>query len=261
MLSFSFCAQTDSLNLDQVIAESLSKNYGVRIAQLDKDIATTLNTPGMAGQMPTIAAGIAATGSTSNIYQRFATGQEINSSNASGNNLAAFVALDWTIFSGFRISIERERLSDLEDLSEIQLKNQVSQLVRDVTVAYMSFVRVAKQVEQGKEISKLNEERAALAKASYDAGVSAKTLWLQAEVDKNAQQQAVRSLEIELVTLGQQLNLLMGKEEDSTPILSFQIPTRSLWDLAQMKQDMLSTNLEFSLAKKSTEISELMVGR
>jgi outer membrane protein len=252
-------AQLDSLTLDQVIAEALANNYGVRISKIEKDIAAISNTPGMAGQMPSITAGVADQYSTSNIFQRFASGQEISSSNASGNNVSAFVALDWTIFNGFRISIERDRLAKVEELSDVQLRNAMSQLVREVSVAYVGYVRAAKQHEQGIRIAKLSEERASIARASFEAGVSAKTLWLQSEVDMNTQQQSVRLLELQLMQFVQQLNLLMGKSENSVWTLSHQIPLSALWDVEKMKQDMLSSNLELNLTKRAIDISELNV--
>jgi outer membrane protein len=259
LFQLSTSAQQDSLTLDQVIAEALAKNYGVRISRIEKDIAASSNTPGMAGQMPTVNAGVADQYSTSNIFQRFATGQEITSANASGNNISAFVALDWTIFNGFRISIEKDRLAELQAMSEISLKNAMSQLVREVTVAYVGYVRAAKQLEQGKRIAKLSEERASIAKASFEAGISAKTFWLQSQVDLNSQQQALRLIEIQLLQFVQQLNLLMGKSENSVWTLSHRIPLSAMWDVEQMKKDMLNSNLELTLSKKAIDISEMNV--
>ena len=251
--------QVDSLSLEQTISEAMEKNYTVRIARLDKEIAEISNTRGMAGQSPSVAAGVADQYSTNNIYQRFSTGQEIRSSDAAGNNLTAFIALDWTIFSGFRISIERDRLEMMEGLGEIQLKNQMAQTVRDVTVSYMALLRISKQYMQAKEIAGLNEERSILAKASFDAGVAGKSLWLQAEVDKNAQLQLLRSLEIQMTQLRQAINLLMGRDQNSTWAVSHRSQLKVLEDEMKMRGEVLSSNLELKIAAQSVELSELVV--
>src|SRR5688572_27207292 len=81
----------DTLTLEAAIKIALEKNYDVIIMRNNADIAELNNAAGNAGMLPTVYGQVSDNFSQSTIFQRFATGNEISSNNAIGNNFSAFV--------------------------------------------------------------------------------------------------------------------------------------------------------------------------
>ncbi|MBL7942825.1 MAG: TolC family protein [Flavobacteriales bacterium] len=205
-------AAQDTLRMEVAVLNALESNYGVRLSQMAYQRNAMLNTPGMAGQLPTVGAGITDQFSASNIFQRFANGQEISSANASGNNVSAFVAVDWTIFNGFRISVERDRLAQMEQEGLILWKQQIAATTAEVMLTYFELVFLHQQMVNTDKIIAYNVERENIARQRFEAGIGARTDWIQSTVDLNNQHQFKESLIMQEQNARIRMNLLLAKE-------------------------------------------------
>ena len=247
----------DTLTLSQAIASALKSNYDVLLVSKQSEEASVLNTAGQAGMLPSINGGVSDQYSTTNIFQRFATGDEISSANASGNNLSAFVAMDWTLFSGFTIALGKQRLEELDQRGKLLLSAQMAQTTYDVTATYFHIVRLNKMLKNVSEIIQYNEERKDIAQRSLDAGLGAKSNVLQSTVDLNAQLQVRTRLEEELRSAAMDLNLLMGKDPASELQMGESMSGSSL-DIASLRASWSASNYELQLARSVKTESELL---
>jgi outer membrane protein len=97
------------------------------------------------------------------------------------------VNLNWTIFDGLRMFATKSRLKKLEEMGELQFKEEVQQTVAQTLLVYYDVVRANQQLKAINETIRIAEERVKLADAKFQVGTAGKTDLLQAKVDLNAQ--------------------------------------------------------------------------
>jgi len=252
--SFQSIAQ-EVITLNQAIEIALKSNYEILMVSNAAETATILNKPGEAGIYPSARAGVADQYSTNNIFQKFANGQEISSPNAAGNNFAAFVALDWTLFSGFRLAAQRDRLAILEGQGKTSLKSQIARTVELVTATYLDIARLDRQLINSKEIIGFNEARLEIAQLRFDAGLSSKSDLLQAQVDINLIKQQLQRFETQRQWACLQLNTLLARDIN----LKFNVEENIDFvdsDPTALRSDVLSKNYDLVIIRSEKLLAE-----
>lgn len=180
----------DTLKLDQAIIIAMQGNFDITLAAKDSRIAELNNTMGAAGMLPTLNVTGARSMSINNTYQKYYDGTERQSPNARNNGLSAGAALAWTIFDGFDMFIQKNRLAELENMSDIQLQSVVENTVADVILAYYAIITQQKMVAVYQEAMAITSERKRIARAGVTFGSNSELSYLQASVDYNADSSA-----------------------------------------------------------------------
>jgi outer membrane protein len=180
----------DTLRIEQAIVIAMQNNYDITLASKDSRIAELNNTLGSAGMLPQLDLTGARSMSVNNTYQKYYDGREKQSPNAKNNNISGGVALAWTIFDGFNMFIQKNKLQELQNLSGIQLQSVVENTVADVIQAYYAIISQAKMVEVYQEAMAISSERKRVAKAGLTFGSSSELSFLQSSVDYNADSSA-----------------------------------------------------------------------
>lgn len=180
----------DTLKLDLAIVIAMQNNYDITLASKDSRIAELNNTLGTAGMLPTLNLTGARSMSINNTYQKYYDGTEKQSPNAKNNNISAGAALAWTLFDGFDMFIQRNRLAELENMGDIQLQSVVENTVADVIQAYYAIITQQKMVAVYQEAMAITSERKRIAKAGVTFGSNSELSFLQASVDYNADSSA-----------------------------------------------------------------------
>lgn len=243
------------LTLNGAIEIALKSNYGIQMISNNADAAALLNTPGQAGILPSVRAGAADQYSSNNIFQRFASGQEISSPNASGNNLSAFVAMDWTIFSGFRLTAQRDRLAQLELMGKSALRAQIAGVVQSVTNAYLAIMRSDTQLENLDQLQTYNTLRVEIAQKGLEAGLISKSEFLQARVDLNdirmQIQQAGNLREVACIELNRLLARDLSMPVKVEPEINFSLQTKD-----ELMAATLQNNYDLALSRTEKLLAE-----
>jgi outer membrane protein TolC len=180
----------DTLKLDQAIVIAMQGNYDITLAVKDSKLAELNNTAGTAGMLPTLNVTGARSMSINNTYQKYYDGTEKQSPNAKNNSISGGAALAWTIFDGFDMFIQKNRLNELENMSDIQLQMVVENTVADVIQAYYAIITQQKMVAVYQEAMTITSERKRIAKAGVTFGSNSELSFLQASVDYNADSSA-----------------------------------------------------------------------
>jgi outer membrane protein TolC len=212
---FSHVAAQDLLTAQQAVELVLNNNYAIQIAKNNLTIADKNNSVGNAGMLPTVNATLGDNYTLTNINQQFANGQEINRNDVGGNNLNAAVNLNWTIFDGLRMFATKSRLKKLEEMGELQFKEEVQQTVAQTLLVYYDVVRANQQLKAINETIRIAEERVKLADAKFQVGTAGKTDLLQAKVDLNAQKS----------NLANQLKVIEQRKADLNALLARAVET------------------------------------
>ena len=185
LVSVSLSQAQKLLTPEEAISIALKNNYDILIARTAADINKVNNTAGNAGMLPDIGITGSDIYNLNNVNQNLSNGTRIISSNADANTLNAGIALDWTLFDGGKMFITKKKLTEIENLGEVQYKDTVMQTMYDVTVAYFNVVKQKQQLESYNEVINYNQERVKILQASFNAGLSPKTDLLQSQIDLN----------------------------------------------------------------------------
>jgi outer membrane protein TolC len=205
-------AQDSVLSAREAVDISLQNNLRIQIAKDDQDIARINNNWGNAGKWPVVTAGIGNTESLTNLNQVLANGSEIKRNGVTNNILAANLNANWRIYNGMRVRATKERFEELERMSDVQLKQEVTRLTYDVLIAYYNIVRLNLQVRATGAIIDLAKERERIAETRFNVGSAAKTDLLQAQIDVNSQRANLTNLEQQIRVGKSVLNTLLKRD-------------------------------------------------
>ncbi|MFN8297815.1 MAG: TolC family protein [Chitinophagales bacterium] len=191
LLSAATVFAQETLTVEQAIEIALKNNYDIQLSQNRATIAALNNSPGNAGMLPRINGVVSDNATLNNLNQKYSSGLEVNTNNATGNNLAASVNLNWTLFDGLRMFATKGRLKKLEEIGELNYKDTLQNVVAQTIVAYYDVVSAQQQINAINETIKIAEERVKIADLSFNIGSSSKVDLLQAKVDLNAGRSAL----------------------------------------------------------------------
>jgi outer membrane protein len=180
-------AQDSSFTLKQSLDLAIKQNLDIQIAQSDLEIATINNNWGNAGALPVVTGNIGNSEARTNINQKLANGSSIERNNVANSSINANIGVSWRVFNGFRIRATKNRFDVLEKMGEMAVKQQIDQIIFNVTNVYYNLVRLNKQIKATKAIIELSKERLKIAETRFYVGSGAKTDMLQAGIDLNAQ--------------------------------------------------------------------------
>jgi outer membrane protein TolC len=180
-------AQDSSFTLKQSLDLAIKQNLDIQIAQSDLEIATINNNWGNAGALPVVTGNIGNSEARTNINQKLANGSSIERNNVANSSINANIGVSWRVFNGFRIRATKNRFDVLEKMGEMAVKQQIDQIIFNVTNVYYNLVRLNKQIKATKAIIELSKERLKIAETRFNVGSGAKTDMLQAGIDLNAQ--------------------------------------------------------------------------
>ena len=248
------------LTLRECLETGLEQNYDIRIVRNEELISDNNTTAANAGMVPTIdlEAGYAGTFDNSRETTLRAGGSE---SEQSVYDQAADVgvAVNWTLFDGFRIRTEYKKLKELQQKGALQTRLTIEEFVATFTAEYYNFVQQTLRLANFRYAMGLSRERMRIAEEWYRVGSSARLDILQARVDFNADSSQYMSQQ-ELVTASRiRLNELLAHPDlgrkfavrDTLIVIN----DRLRWD--DLVGKTCETNAELLMADRDNAISEL----
>jgi len=226
-------AQEQSLSLEQAISRALENNYQLQITELNQRIAQNNNDWGTVGAYPGIDAGL----TNVNRYD------DNNQGSSSTHSLAPYVSLNYVIFNGFSARINKEKLAELEHLSEGNSRLVIENTLQAVVLAYYRVLLAREQLEVLEEVKELSRDRydyeqqgRALGTAGTFEVLQAKTAYLSDSsnfiLQKNNYRNALRNL-------NQMMAEEVGKEYELTGQLT---PSYQKYSFENLEEKMLSDN-------------------
>jgi len=157
--------------------------------------------------LPNVTATYANGGSIQNTRQTPATGPDrvITGARSTNNDLGA--DLNWTVFDGFTMFANYERLKELQKQGELNARLTILTTIADVITAYYDVVRQQKLVIAADSAIDVSVFREQIAKTKLQLGRGSKLDVLTAQVDYNADTsnylQQLNALQVAKVRLNQ----------------------------------------------------------
>ena len=230
----------DSLSLGEAIQIGLKKNYDILLSGKNIEINTLFNNWGEAGRLPQVNTNINQNNTLSDQRNNPASflPYMIQSNDVSGN-----LALSWTIFNGFGIKANKNRLEQLQFQSENTATLAIENTIHGIILAYYQAKMQFEQYSLLENILQLTKEKYQQQLLRSELGVGVKFDLLQYE--GNLYTDSANSVLQDLAYRNavRNLNLLMGEEIEKKWYLSSEIkPQLDKSDLSDLKKEMLSNN-------------------
>jgi outer membrane protein len=209
-------AQDTLLNAQDAIKIAIENNYGVIISKNEIEIGSINNNWANAGAIPVISATATKTVGVNNLQQKLSNGTVTNKNGNTTQNLNAGLAVNWTVFDGFKMFATKKKLEELERSGEYAFRKSLNETVYNVITSYYNIVTLNEQKKATLEQISLYTDRYNLAQRRFEIGTGAKYEVLEAQVDLNEQRSNLLSLQNSIAIAKSSLNNLMGKNPDTS---------------------------------------------
>jgi outer membrane protein TolC len=233
--------------LGECLRLGLERNYDIRIVRNRERVAQNNATLGNAGFLPTAELAAGFNGTADN------DGSHSERSNAG-------VDVGWTLFDGFRVKTNYQRLKELERMGELETRLVTEEFVALFTAEYYNYICQRIRLDNLRYAVELSRERFEIVEVSEQIGAMSGYDLQQARVDLNADSsQLVKQYEV-LHTLGTRLGEMLGGDDAGSAPLQ---PRESEIDyddaLAhdRLRDGALTGNTALLLALKEGDLSRL----
>ena len=237
--SFSGVGQ-DSLSLKKAIEIGLQKNFDIQLTQRNVAINQIMNSWGEAGSLPQINVNVGQNNSISDQRNNpisFAP-YLFQSNDVSGN-----LALNWTIFNGFGIQANKNKLEQLQIQSENTATLAIENTIHGIILSYYQAKMQKEQLNLIFNLIQLSKEKYDQQVLKSNLGVGVKFELLQYENNLLADSSSFYLQELAYRNSIRNLNLLMGSDIEKEWILSSEIkPELNDKDFNTLKSEMLANN-------------------
>ncbi len=252
---FHFASAQQTVTVEEVVQMAIQKNYDVRVAQATAATQFTDKRFMYGAFLPTFNA----TGSyliNNNSVRNVAwTGALTNKDGVGSNTQNPTLLMVWTLFDGTKMFATRQRLIQLAELGEVNVRNQMMNTAAATLTNFYNIVRQQEQLKAIQEVMAVNLERVKLAERKLEVGTGAKPELLQAKVDLNAQRTLVVQQEILIQQIKDQMNGQLGFGLPDDYQLADTIPINGSLTMANIIEGIENTNQTVLAAKKNLEIA------
>ncbi|MBO4985970.1 MAG: TolC family protein [Bacteroides sp.] len=260
LLPIGAAAQTmPQYTLKSCLEQGLQNNYSLHItrneAQISKNNATWAN----AGYLPTLnlSAGYNGTLQDTETTLR-ATGEKTKTEGVLDQTLDAGIDLSWTLFDGFNITANHQRLQELKRQGETNTRIAIEDLIAGIAAEYYNYVQQKIRLKNFRYAVSLSKERLRIVEARYQIGSFSRLDYQQAKVDFNADSAQYIKQQEALHTSRIQLNELMANADvdqaflipDTLIDVDATLNLTELWDATmQVNANLLKAEQNSTLAR------------
>ncbi len=245
------------LSLDDAVKIGMENNFGIRIVRNEADITTNNNTPGNAGFLPVVSISGGYETSVKHADLRVMSGQELNENAAGTDWVDAGIFLNWTLFDGMNMFVNRDRLNKLQEMGELQIRMEMEKTLSLIIMVYNDIVRNQMMEKVLREQVDLSGERTRIAETRSSIGAASELEYLRAQVDLNADESSLIQQKASTNNACIALNEILARDATLAFQVADTILLQELLDLDVLTDHCLKFNTELLGEKYNTELSQL----
>lgn len=248
------------LTLRKCLEIGLEQNYDVRIVRNEEQISDNDATAGNAGMLPTIDLSAGYTGTLDN--DRTTTprdGAAVSESGVYDQTASVGLAVNWTLFDGFRIRTNYKRLKEMQQMGALKTRITIEDFMASLTAEYYNYIQQTLRLQNFRYAVGLSRERLRITEARVQVGNFSRLDLLQARVDFNADSSKYMS-QHELVTASRiRINELLANEDlnGKLCIRDTLIRVNSTLEWDTLLEKTLSANASLLMAGHDNTLAEL----
>lgn len=247
-------------SLKECLERGLENNYSLRIIRNQESIAKNNSGAANAGMLPSasLTAGYSGTLDNTDVTSR-ATGSTTSERNITDHTLRGAIDLQWTVFDGFKMQADYNRLKELHLISQTQTRIAIEDFIAAFTSEYYNFIKQLLRMNNLNYAVKLSRERLRIVQDRYVIGNNSRLDLLQARVDFNADSaESVKQFE-RLSTSRIRLHELMGESNVDTYLYMKDTVIYSDISLSfdELWQATLANNAELIVSSQEQRLAEI----
>ena len=246
--------------LKSCLEQGLLNNYSLRIVRNEEQVSKNNATLGNAGYLPTLDLSAGYKGTIDNTEPKArATGETTKDNGVFDQTLDAGINLNWTIFDGFNITANYQRLKELERQGETNTRIAIEDLIANIAAEYYNYVQQKIRLKNFRYAVSLSKERLRIVEERYHIGNFSRLDYQQAKVDFNADSAQYMKQQELLHTSRIQLNELMANKDVDQPFIiqdSLINVTASL-NFEELWNATLQTNASLLKAYQNNTLAQL----
>lgn len=240
------------LSIEDAIRIGLKNNFDIQIARNEAEIAENNTGLGTAGFLPVLDA----SGNIQYIDSRQDTLSPFSLGNTETVGMNGQISLNWAIFDGFRMFINKNRFNRLADLGNAQARNIIENNIVAILAAYFNLVQQQQFLEVAKSNLEISESRLNKEQVRRDVGGASSTDFLNAQVSFNNDKAELINQQLSVRVALQDLNILLGQKPDSEISVEKNIRLFSLdYSLEELVKQTLERNSTLIVVQQGKEIS------
>ena len=230
----------NTLSLMDAIKIGMLENYDIQISEKNQNISKINNNWANAGGLPSInlsAKKEEALSDQSNNPASFIQ-EKLRSSAINGN-----ANVSWTLFNGFAIKANKERLNNLEEISNNNATLTIENTIQGIILQYYNCVLQKKRLELLQKVVALAKNRLEYEQTKYEIGVSSKIDLLQIENAMLTDSANIILQKLNYSNAIKNLNLTLATNLETNWILTDEMDTEiKLFNYEDLKTSTLANN-------------------
>lgn len=212
--------QAQTYTLKSCLEYGLQNNYSLRITRNEEQVSKNNATPGNAGYLPTLDLSAGYKGNLDNTNTTLReTNESVKENGIFDQTLNVGLNLNWTLFDGFNISTNYQKLKELERQGETNTRIAVEDLVASLAAEYYNYVQQKIRLQNFRYAVSLSKERLRIVEERYNIGNFSRLDYQQAKVDFNADSAKYMKQQELLHTSRIRLNELMANKDVDQPVI------------------------------------------
>ena len=250
-------AQTP-LTLKSAVDSALQNNFDIQIAKNNQAIGRTNNSFGMAGGLPTVSLNAADNASNYNLHQELSSGANLDEPSVTSNTISANATASMVLFNGFKVLATKNKLTQLQKQSEIQLNQQIQNTMASVMGSYYSVLKSQSYLAIDQSLLDVSTQKLDIINARYSVGMANQADILQAQMDQSNAQQVLYNQQLIVDAEKTNLQQLMGQRQ----FYSIAIHDTILIDKTLQKDSILNylqSNTQYQVAEQQVKINQQVV--
>ncbi|MFN8355159.1 MAG: TolC family protein [Spirosomataceae bacterium] len=192
-------AAQQKLTLNEAIEVALKNSLDIQIAKNVTTVSSINNHIGVAGGLPTVNAAATNTEQVTALNQELSNGTTTNRGGVAANNLNMNVTGTFLLYNGGRVVTTKKRLEELQRLTQQQLNSSIQNVIANVMNRYYVVVQQQSYFGTLQKSIDVSREKLQLIEARRSVGLSNDADLFQAQLDLNAQLQALESQKLIVV--------------------------------------------------------------
>jgi outer membrane protein TolC len=139
----------------------------------------------------------------------------------------------------------------------MQFKDKVLQTVYAVIAAYYDVARQKQTLSSIEEVITYNKDRANIGQTSFNAGLSPKTTYLQAQIDLNVYKENAINQQTVISAAKRTLNQLLSRDPAVVFDVYDSIPHDGILDTVRLREKLITSNTGVTSLQKQVDIARL----
>lgn len=246
------------ISLKSAIDTTLKKSFDIQIAGNNLEISKINNTYGVAGGLPSVNASITDNQSITNVNQKLNTGVEIKKPSATGNSMNSGVTAGIVLFNGLKIRATKERLSLLQQQSQLQLNLQIQNTIAIVMARYYDVIRQQEYLKIIQNSLDVSQKKLDIVTERKNVGMANDADYLQALIDVNSAKQVLKTQQLQVEQSKTDLLQVMSQKQYYPFSINDSIVVDRSIELSKVTS-YLSQNPQYLSSEQQIKIAEQSV--